>query len=315
MMHISPPHPDPLEEGEGTLEGRKATGLARWWIAIRPATLSAAVVPVVVGSAVAAGAGHLRFLPAFAALAGALLIQIGTNLANDVDDFERGADTASRRGPTRVTQSGLIAAKQVRAAAWVAFGGAALIGLYLVADAGWPIAVLGAAAIASGWAYAGGPWPLGYHGLGEVFVFAFFGVAAVAGTAYVQAQALSSLALAASLPVGALATAILVVNNTRDADTDRVAGKRTLAVRFGTRAARAEYSALVGGAYAAPLAFWAADAASAYVLLPWLTLPTAYRLVRRVARADDGPAFNVALRDTARVHLWFGALLAVGLLG
>jgi 1,4-dihydroxy-2-naphthoate polyprenyltransferase len=269
-------------------------------------------VPVLVGSAVAARTGAFRAVPALAALTGALLIQIGTNLLNDVDDFERGADTAARRGPTRVTQSGLIAPAQVRSAAWSAFAGAALVGLYLATCAGWPIALLGAAALVAGWAYTGGPWPLGYHGLGEACVFAFFGIAAVTGTAYVQTRTLDPLALAAALPVGALVSAILVVNNARDVDTDRVAGKRTLAVRFGPTAARAEYVALLGVAYVVPALLCTASGVSALVLAPWLTLPSAYSLAGRPRRATDGGAFNGVLRDTARLHLWFGALLALG---
>lgn len=291
--------------------------LRSWWLAIRAATLSAAVVPVLVGSAVAARQDAFSPVTALAALGAALLIQIGTNLVNDVADFERGADTAERRGPTRVTQSGLLAPRQVRTAAGCAFGLAALIGCYLIARGGWPIAVLGSAAIVSGWAYTGGPWPLGYHGLGDPFVFGFFGVAAVIGTAYVQTGDASALALAASLPVGALATAILVVNNTRDAASDRRAGKRTLAVRLGTAAARGEYALLLALAYAVPAALLAGAAGlqvGAAALLPFATFPWAARLSVRMCGAADGPAFNAILRDTARLHLAFGALLAIGLL-
>lgn len=285
---------------------------AVWWLAIRPATLPAAIVPVLVGSALAAGAGGFHPVPALVALGGALLIQIGTNLANDVADCERGADDAARIGPTRVTQSGLLSARQVRGASWLAFAGAAVLGSYLIARSGWPIAVLGGAAIASGWAYTAGPWPLGYHGLGEVFVFVFFGLAAVLGTAYVQSHALDGVALVAALPVGALASAILVVNNTRDADTDRIAGKRTLAVRLGARLSRVEYAGLLLLAYAACGAL--ALAAAPGALLAWATLPAALRLFRRFRTAADGASFNAALRDTARLHLVFGILLAVGLI-
>ena len=284
-----------------------------WILAIRPATLTAAVAPVLVGSAVAARAGGFRLAPAAAALTGALLLQIAANLANDVDDFERGADTAARQGPTRVTQSGLLSARQVRAAEWLAFALAALVGCYLVAVAGWPIALLGVAAIGAAWAYTGGPWPLGYHGLGDVCVFLFFGVAAVVGTAYVQTRAVDGLALLAAVPVGALVTAILVVNNTRDADTDRQAGKRTLAVRLGTGATRAQYALLVALAYAVPVALWWRGTTSAWVLLPLLTLPIGVRRVATMARATDGATFNALLGDTARLHLVFGALFAAGL--
>lgn len=285
-----------------------------WLLAIRPRTLSAALAPVLVGSAVATRAGGFRLGPAAAALAGALLLQIAANLANDVDDFERGADTAARLGPTRVTQSGLLSARQVRAAEWAAFALAALIGLYLIGVAGWPIAVLGGAAIAAAWAYTGGPWPLGYHGLGDLCVFLFFGVAAVAGTAYVQTTVLDPLALVAAVPVGALITAILVVNNTRDADTDRLAGKRTLAVRLGAAAGRVEYALLLALAYLVPWLLWMRGGMSAWVLLPFATLPLAVRRVADMGRAADGPAFNALLAATARLQLLFGVLFAAGLL-
>lgn len=287
---------------------------AAWLLAIRPATLTAAVAPVLVGTALAARDDAMRLGPAAAALAAALCIQVGTNLANDVDDFRRGADSAARLGPTRVVAAGLLPARQVRVAAWLAFGAAVVAGAYLVRAAGWPIAILGVAAIASGLAYTGGPWPLGYHGLGEVFVFAFFGVAAVAGTYYVQAGVVTPLAVAASVPVGALVTGILVVNNVRDRETDAAAGKRTLAVRLGHGAARAEFCALIGLAYAVPALMWMAGAASAWVLLPWLTGWWGVRLSRAVARGTDGPDFNAALRSAARLHGVFGALLAVGVL-
>lgn len=285
-----------------------------WWLAIRPRTLTAAVVPVAVGSALAARAGSFRALPALAALAGALLIQIGTNLANDAEDFERGADTADRLGPLRVTQSGLLSARAVYRAAWLSFGAAAVLGLYLAAVAGWPIVVLGLASIAAGWAYTGGPWPLGYNGLGDVFVMAFFGFAAVTGTYYVQAGETTGLVWLAALPVGALATAILAVNNTRDAETDRAAGKRTIAVRFGTGAARAEYVALLAVAYAVPVFLWRASGHSPWVLLPLSTIPLAAPLLRSFLGARDGRAYNRALAATARLHATFGLLFALGLL-
>ncbi len=288
--------------------------LDAWLLAIRLPTLTAAVVPVLVGSAVAARGGHFRAAPATAALIGALLIQIGTNLANDVDDFKRGADSPGRLGPMRVTQSGLLSAEKVRRAAWLAFAGAALAGLYLAAVGGWPIVALGVAAIASGLAYTGGPWPLGYHGLGDVFVFTFFGFAAVVGTYYVQAGTVSALAWAAAVPVGATATAILVVNNTRDIDTDRIAGKRTLAVRLGERAARAEFVALVALAYAVPFGLWQTEVMSGWVLLPWSTAPFGIALVRRMLAASDGASFNAVLRRCAGFHALFGLFLAVGLL-
>jgi 1,4-dihydroxy-2-naphthoate polyprenyltransferase len=292
-----------------------STQVQAWLLAIRPKTLSAAAAPVLVGTALAVRDGCFHPLAALAALVGAMLIQIGTNLLNDVDDFERGADTHERLGPIRVTQSGLLSASDVRRAGWGAFAAAAAAGLYLIACAGWPILVVGIAAIVSAWAYTGGPWPLGYNGLGDLFVFLFFGFAAVAGTYYVQALAVTGTVWTATLPAGALATAILVVNNVRDTDTDRAAGKRTLAVRLGQRAGRLEHAALVAIAYAVPLFLWATGSASAWVLLPWLSLPLAWALVRDVTTITEGPAFNVALHHTARLHLVFGVLFAVGLLG
>jgi len=288
--------------------------LSAWMLAIRPATLTAAVVPVIVGTAIAARNGVAHLGPATAALCAALLIQIGTNLANDVGDFERGADSAGRLGPTRVIQAGLLLPEQVRMAAWIAFGMAGLIGIYLCAVGGWPILLVGVAAIGSGLAYTGGPWPLGYHGLGDLFVFIFFGVVAVVGTFYVQAHATSALALTASISVGALCTAILVVNNVRDCDSDRAAGKLTLAVRLGQRAGRAEFAVLVALAYLTPLGMRLVGQASAWVLLPWLTLPWAIGLSRCVATCRDGAGFNAALRSTARLHAAFGVLFAAGLL-
>ncbi|MFI5394978.1 MAG: 1,4-dihydroxy-2-naphthoate polyprenyltransferase [Candidatus Binatia bacterium] len=295
------------------IQGRDS--LSAWILAIRPATLTAAVVPVVVGTAVAARSGVAHLGAAIAALVAALLIQIGTNLVNDVDDFERGADSAARQGPTRVIQAGLLSSGQVRLAAWVAFGAAAVAGSYLCLIGGWPIMAVGVAAISSGLAYTGGPWPLGYHGLGDVFVFIFFGVVAVVGTFYVQAGYTTGLAVATSIPVGALATAILVVNNVRDSDTDRDAGKHTLAVRLGQRAGRAEFLALVALAYAVPAALWLVWRSSLLVLLPWLTLPWAVALSQRMAICRDGAGFNAALRSTARLHAAFGVLFAAGLMG
>jgi 1,4-dihydroxy-2-naphthoate octaprenyltransferase len=268
---------------------------------------------VLVGTATAAAEGFFRPLPFVAALVAALLIQIGTNLTNDYFDYRKGADTTARLGPVRVTQSGLIAPQTVRAAMVITFGLAALIGLYLVAVGGWPILVIGLLSIAAGVLYTGGPWPLGYHGLGDLFVFIFFGVVAVAGTAYLHSGAFTSMAFINSIPVGLLATAILVVNNLRDRATDRIAGKHTLAVLIGQRATRIQYVLLVAGAYLTPLGSWLAGAASAWFWLPWLTLPLAIALVRIVV-TQDGPALNRALRGTGRLHLVFGLLFAVSLL-
>lgn len=287
--------------------------LRAWLMAVRPPTLPAAIVPVLVGTATAAAAGYFRPLPFVAALIAALLIQIGTNLTNDYFDYRKGADTTARLGPVRVTQSGLIAPRTIWTATVVTFGLAALIGLYLVSVGGWPILIIGLLSIAAGILYTGGPWPLGYHGLGDLFVFVFFGLIAVTGTVYLQIGVFIRMALVNALPVAMLVTAILVVNNLRDRDTDRVAGKHTLAVLIGRRATRAQYALLVLGAYLVPLGSWLAGAASGWFWLPWLTLPLAITLIRTVI-TQEGAALNRALGGTGRLHLLFGLLFALSLL-
>ncbi len=282
-----------------------------WWLAGRPRTLPAAAAPVAVGTALALADGRGAALPAAAALAGALLLQVGANLANDVFDFEKGADTEARLGPPRAAQLGLLSTAALRRGTALVFGLAALVGLYLVARGGWPIAALGVLSMAAGLAYSGGPYPLGYRGWGDAAVFLFFGIAAVCGSYWVQALELAPHVVGAALPVGALATAILVVNNLRDIDTDRRAGKRTLAVRLGRRAARIEYGLLVLGAYAACPTLWLATSVSAWVLLPWLSLPLALRLVRRIAR-EEGRSLNDALARTAKLELVFALLFSAG---
>jgi len=297
----------------GGASARPRPTLSTWVMAFRPKTLSAAVAPVLVGTALAYASGHGRALPALAALVGALLIQIGTNLTNDYYDFKKGADTAERLGPKRVTQSGLIAPDTVLRAAVLAFALAMAVGVYLVAIAGWPILVAGVFSVLCGYAYTGGPYPLGYHGLGDLFVFVFFGLVAVGGTYFVQAGALAAPALVAAVPIGALGAAILAVNNLRDVSTDEKAGKRTLVVRLGVPAGRAEYVAMLGLAFITPLAFWIAGWARAPVLLGWLALPAAIPPLRRVLR-EGGAALNPALGETARLQLVFAVLFSVGLL-
>ena len=298
-----------------------APGRARAWVmAARPATLPAAVAPVLVGTAVAVHVRHFRPLPFLAALVAAALIQIGTNFANDLFDYHKGADTTARLGPVRVTQSGLVSPRAVARAMVLTFGAAVLVGLYLVAVGGLPILLIGLASIAAAILYTGGPWPLGYHGLGDVFVFIFFGLIAVTGTYYVQAGTVgrgphvSGEAIAAAVPVGLLVTAILVVNNVRDIETDRAAGKRTLAVRLGRRASRVQYALLVATAYAVPLLLWLAHVTSWTFWLPWLTAPLAYQLIRTVSTHADGPTLNRALKGTGRLNLIFGLLFAASLL-
>ncbi len=286
-----------------------------WLLATRPATLTAALSPVLVGAAAAwrasAGVGY-RWGAVAAALLGAMFIQVGTNLANDVFDFEKGADTAERLGPTRVTQAGLLSPTQVRAGMVASFALATAAGVYLTAIAGWPIVVIGVASIASGIAYTGGPYPLGYNGLGDVFVFVFFGLVAVAGTAFVALGSVPALAVALAVPVGSLATAVLVVNNVRDHGTDIRAGKRTVVVRFGRRFGIVEYVACWVAALAVPVVA-AAARRSPWMLLPLLTFPLAMVLSRKVANLEGRP-LNAVLGATAGALLLHSALTAAGLL-
>lgn len=287
--------------------------LAAWLTAARPRTLTAAVVPVAVGTSAAARAGGADLRLALAALAAAMLIQVGTNLVNDWGDHRRGADGPDRLGPRRVSADGPVGPRAALVAGFLAFVGAAIVGGVLVARAGWPIVVIGAASIAAGIAYTAGPWPLAYHGLGEAFVLVFFGPVAVAGTELVQSGHVSATGLGASVPVGLLATAILVVNNVRDVDTDRRAAKRTLAVRLGRDAGRRLYATAVALAFATPAALVGAALASPATLVAWTAAPLAAAPLRTVFRHTDGPALNMALAATARLHLVFGMLLAAGL--
>lgn len=284
-----------------------------WVLAARPKTLPAALAPVIVGIGLAYADGAFSPLPALAAAVGALLIQIGVNLANDYFDYVKGIDTTDRTGPTRVTQSGLIPPDRVKIGMILTFAAAATVGVYLTAVAGWPILVIGIASIVSAIAYTGGPYPLGSHGLGDLFVFIFFGLVAVAGTYYVQALTVTPLVLAAAVPMGSLATAILVVNNLRDIDTDRRAAKRTLAVMIGPRATRLEYVLLLAAAYIVPVWHWFADGESAWALLPLASLPLAFQLVRMIYGGAAGSALNDALAKTARLELIFSLLFAAGL--
>jgi 1,4-dihydroxy-2-naphthoate octaprenyltransferase len=283
-----------------------------WLMAARPRTLPAAVAPVLVGTALAATEGTFHVLRFAAALIGALFIQVGTNLSNDYSDARRGADTEDRLGPVRVTAGGLVPPRQVLIATYVTFGLAVLCGAYLVYVAGPVLLLIGAASILAGVLYTGGPRPYGYEGLGEVFVFLFFGIVAVTGSYFVQVESLEWEAFALAVPVGLLAAAILVVNNVRDIDTDRRAGKRTLAVRLGRRKARTLYSAMLLVAYVTliPVVF----PLSAWVLIPWLTLPLAARLARTVRAHVDGPTLNAALAQTGMLQLVFCVLLSAGIL-
>ena len=284
-----------------------------WMLAIRPKTLPAAVGPVIVGAALAAADGRFALLPALAALLGALLLQIGSNLANDYFDAIKGADTPDRIGPTRVTAAGLISHAAMRVGMVIVFGLAAVIGLYLIWVGGWPILAIGAASILAALAYTGGPKPFGYMGLGDLFVFLFFGPVALCGTYFEQAHRVTQEAILASLACGALITAILVVNNLRDIKSDRLAGKHTLAVRLGAEGTRIEYLLLLILAYLIPILL-AMGTRSPWNLAPLLTLPLAFRLFTTIRRASDGPTLNKALAGTARLSLLFALCLAVGLL-
>jgi len=298
-----------------------------WVIAARPQTLPAAASPVVVGTGLAVHDGVFAALPAIAALLGAALIQIGTNFANDYYDAVQGADTEQREGFTRVTAGGLIAAETVKRAMYLTFAAAILLGTYLVYVGGVPIVVIGLLSVASGIAYTGGPYPLGYHGLGDLFVFVFFGLVAVAGTYYVQAAAvlagplpvgipagtLPLAALVAALPIAALSTDILVVNNVRDREEDATTGKRTLAVRFGYGFARAQFVAMLVLAYAIPLWFLLRPDYSVAVALPYLTLPYALRITRTMLTETAGEVLNPTLERTGRLLAGYAVLFAVGL--
>ncbi len=286
--------------------------LKAWIMAMRLRTLPVALAPVLVGTAVAYDEGRFSAGPALAALLGALLLQIISNFANDVFDFESGADNAARIGPPRATQQGLLTPSQMKQGIAVVIALAIGVGLYLISVAGWPVVAVGAASIAAALAYTGGPWPFGYKGLGDPAVFLFFGLVAVTGTHYVQALEISPLALAASVPVGCLATAILVVNNTRDIETDAAAGKMTIAVRLGPRGVRREYLALLAVAYAVLPLFVGLGGRSWFVLLPLITLPKALSLARTVRDTKEGPALNEALAGTAQLALFHSLLFAIG---
>jgi 1,4-dihydroxy-2-naphthoate polyprenyltransferase len=296
--------------GVGVAEGARPGWLATWWLAARPKTLTAAAAPVLVGTAVAIAAGAFHAGAALAALLGALLLQIGANFANDLFDFEKGADTEHRLGPTRTIQAGLITPRAMRLGMLLVFGLALLVGVYLVALSGPILIAIGVCSILAALAYTGGPYPLGYHGLGDVCVFVFFGLVAVAGTAFVQAGRVPALAWVAAIPVGCLATAILVVNNVRDIETDVVAGKRTLPARWGRRFGEAEYAALLVLSYSSAL--YIAATGSPGALLAVLSAPMALSLFGQLRR-ESGRALNACLARTAKLLFLFALLLSAGI--
>jgi 1,4-dihydroxy-2-naphthoate polyprenyltransferase len=285
-----------------------------WILASRPRTLPAAIAPVLVGTALAAVEDEFRVLPFVAALIGSIFIQIGTNLSNDYSDARRGADTEDRLGPVRVTAGGLMPPRHVLVGTYSAFAVAVAAGLYLAAVAGWELLVVGVASILAGVLYTGGPRPYGYEGLGELFVFVFFGIVAVVGSYYVQTQELRWEAFALAVPVGLLSSAILVVNNVRDIDTDRRAGKHTLAVKLGRNRARRLFTAMVVLSFVAPVATFAFGGLTAWLLVTLAAVPLAVPLIQTVSSRTDGPALNGALAGTGRLLAVFSLLLSAGVL-
>jgi 1,4-dihydroxy-2-naphthoate octaprenyltransferase len=284
-----------------------------WLVAARPRTLPAAIAPVLVGTALAGSEDVFRPLAFVAALFGSIFIQIGTNLSNDYSDARRGADAEDRLGPVRVTASGLVAPRQVLVAAWLAFAVAVAFGVYLIALVGWELLAIGAASIIAGVLYTGGPRPYGYEGLGELFVFLFFGIVAVVGSYYVQVEELRGLAFTLAVPVGLLAAGILMINNIRDLETDRRAGKRTLAVRLGRTRARRLYAAVTYAAFVWTAIVSIVSGKPALQLM-WLSAGLAPSLVRTVASRTDGPSLNAALAQAGRLLALFSILVSVGLL-
>lgn len=291
----------------------RPSGFRIWLHAARPATLPAALSGVVVGlGAAAATGGPMRLDTAIGCVAVALLLQVVANLANDLSDFRRGADTPDRTGPLRVAAAGLVTERQLEVAIGVVIVAAGLVGLWLASIGGPVLIGLGLVAVVAALAYTGGPWPYGYRGLGEVFVFVFFGLVAVVGTAYLQSARLDVVAWWAAVPVGVLTSAILVVNNLRDIPTDRAAGKLTLAVMFGPRFARAEYGAFLAVAFLVPVALAIAGRAPV-VLAPLFAVPLAWPLLRRVRTFGEPRELNLVLRGTARLTLVYAVLFALGL--
>jgi 1,4-dihydroxy-2-naphthoate octaprenyltransferase len=284
-----------------------------WLLAIRPKTLPAAAAPVIVGTSIALGDHLFRLGPALASLLTALLLQIGSNLANDVFDFKKGSDTDERTGPMRVTHAGLLKPNQVMIGMCIIFIMAFLVGVYLTIVGGWPILAVGILAIISAVAYTGGPFPIGYHGLGEIFVFIFFGLVAVCGTYFVQAGTINAMTVWASIPVGLLITAILVVNNLRDIATDKKAGKKTLAVRMGKKATLIEYFLLIGISYLIPLIIWAVGLTSFVIILVWLSIPMIVPLIKDVT-TKQGKPLNKTLANSARLGLIYAVLFSIGYL-
>lgn len=285
-----------------------------WVLAARPATLPAAAAAVVVGSALAAADGVFRWDAFLVTLFAAVAIQVGVNYANDLADAEKGADTAQRIGPTRAVASGLLTPRQMKLGIAVAFGLAAIAGCYLIWLAGWVILVIGIVSIIAALGYTNGPIPYGYYGLGEVFVFLFFGLVATVGTRYVYDRTASADAWLSGVSMGFLAAAILVANNVRDIDTDRIAGKRTLAVILGRPAARWMYAGMVFASYATIAVAVVGGILPPWALLTLVSIPIVIRPMQAIFTTTEGPPLIGVLKATARLQLVFAALLAAGVL-
>ena len=298
---------------DSELENQKApTKIQSWILAGRPKTLPAAVAPVLVGTGLAINRGKFILINALVALLCSLLIQIGTNYVNDLYDFLKGADNEKRKGPLRVLASGLITVKEMKTGSFLIFFLAFLLGLYLVYDAGIFVLIIGILSIAAGVAYTAGPFPLAYNGLGDLFVFMFFGIVGTTGTYYVQAKDFSYLALLSSIPVGALITNILVVNNYRDIEEDRAAGKKTLAVILGRTFARFQFIILIAASFIIPAVLYLFYSFHIWIFLPYLTLPLAYKLINMLF-VLEGLQLNKTLELTAKLSVLFGLLFAAGL--
>jgi 1,4-dihydroxy-2-naphthoate polyprenyltransferase len=285
-----------------------------WWLAVRPATLAASVAPVLAGTAVAVHEGGVRPWAGIAALVIALAMQVGVNLANDYSDFIRGADAPGRIGPLRAAASGVIAPERVKWAAFTAFGVAAATGLALSLATDWRLLFVGAACLLAGWLYTGGPRPYGYLGLGELFVFVFFGLVATVGTVYVEELRVTPLAILAGCGVGFMATAILILNNLRDIETDAAAGKRTLATRIGRGPTLVLLLAVVVAAFTVPLVIMFSRLASVTIMAMHFGIPIASVPVRTAFASRSGPALVKALRRMAAAELAYALLMTIGLL-
>jgi 1,4-dihydroxy-2-naphthoate octaprenyltransferase len=290
--------------------GQSAVTMNRWVVGARPRTLPAAVVPVALGTGCAAGLGPISWWRAGLALVVSLALQVGVNYANDYSDGVRGTDDG-RVGPVRLVAAGLAPPATVKRAALLAFGVAAVAGLALAVSTSWWLVAVGVASIAAAWGYTGGPRPYGYLGLGEVFVFAFFGLVATVGTTYVCVEQVTGLSVVIGCAAGFIACALLVINNLRDIPTDRAAGKRTLAVRLGAERTRWLYAVLIAAAFAAvalAAVLWRPAAVIGLVAAALAVAP-----VRRVLRGASGPALIAVLGETGRLQLAFGALTTLGL--